>query len=407
MPPPELLARLDQSCELCPAAVPNAITAEPAAITKLPGVAAVCALLDSAGNPVMLAGTQHLRRFVNARLNDPTRAQRGKADLAAIVRRVCWRRVHCLFEQRWLYYRLARLLHPRDYRRRISFGPAWFLHLDRSGVAPQIRITKRLAADSADFAGPWPGETAAHEALSGLLDLFELCRYPEQVRKAPLGRRCAYADMGRCDAPCDGSAALADYESRTQAAWEFACGGVEAWIMQAQQRMRAAAAEQRFELAGLLKRQIAFASIWQTRWSGMVRSADRMTCALVIRATRRAAWKLFAFRAGVIDEGPLLGARRIAEEGARWIEQSRAAQPHTAARSQTSAPAKPAAPKATIAAAGEDDALDPQIRLEQTWLLSHFLFHTEAERALILRPAELAPGELAQRLSELATSAGG
>ena len=341
-------------------------------LTPLPGCPAVFLFTDADGAPVQLLTTQQLKRVVISRLSEPDEQRGGKTDLAAIVRRVRWRQVHSPFEARWWYYQLARVLHPREYRQDISFGPAWFLNIDWSRPAPDPRVSERIWCQDGEFIGPWPTHKSCRQALEGLWDLFDLCRYPEQVRKAPTGTPCAYADMGRCDAPCDGSVTLESYTHRVREAWRFAAGEIESWIAASTARMKQAAAEQSFELAGLLKQQLDFARNWQRNWSPALQTAEQLNFLLLIPATRRKAWKPFLFRQGCLEEGPLISDRRLPTDAPTWLEE------------QLTRPLTP---------------LDDTIRMEQTWLVAHFLRHKESRAALIVSLPELqVPAELTQTL---------
>ncbi len=346
----------------------------PEDLAPLPGGPAVYLLIDHAARPVLLATTQQLKRLLRARLTDPQRTGRGKTDLAAIVRGVRWRPLTSAFEGRWWYYRLARVLHPTEYRRLVSFGPAWFLHVDWEQPIPEIRVTDQVWCVAGHFVGPWSTRAAGQEALEGLWDLFDLCRYPEQVRRTPHGQRCAYAEMGRCDAPCDGSVPLAAYVARCRAAWSFASGAVEPWIAAAEQRMHEAAANQRYEHAALIKRQLGFARHWQTRWGPHVRPAEDLSYVLALRVARRRAWKFLLFQRGVIADGPVVAERRIGADARTWLESE-------------------------LGRVGE--ALSDTVRMEQTWLLAQLLFTRRAGQAVLLPlgPASQA-GQAAEDLQE-------
>lgn len=325
-------------------------------LISLPGCAAVFLLVDASDAPVQLLTTQQLKRVVISRLSAPEEARRGRTALAEVVRGVRWRQVYSPFEARWWYYRLARVMHPREYRKLVSFGPAWFLHVHWSRPVPEIRVTERIWCLEGEFVGPWPTHKSCQQALEGLWDLFDLCRYPEQVRKAPSGSRCAYADMGRCDAPCDGSAPLERYVGRSRAGWRFAGGDVETWIQSNTRRMKQAAVERRYELAGQLKEQLAFAQMWRERWSPIVHRADQLNLLLAVPATRRKAWKLFLFRQGDLFDGPLLPNRKLPTLTPLWLAQALNQPP---------------------------EALDQVVRMEQTWLVAHFLQHKESRAAIV------------------------
>lgn len=345
-------------------------------LRQLPNSPAVYLLCDAQGRSVLLATAQALRAVVASRLQTPSpegppapaaapqasaqvgRPARGRArvDLAEIVRELRWRSVCCGLEARWWYYRLARQLYPREYPRMVSFGPAWFLHVDWNAPIPELGVTQQIWAIPGEFAGPWPAQAACQQALEVLWDLFDLCRYPEQVRRAPSGRRCSYADMGRCDAPCDGSVPLASYVARTRAAWQFACGAVDEWLAGARERMQAAAAGLAFERAALLRQQIALAERWRERWLGRVRPDHGLHWLLVLPVARRRARKLLAFRQGVIEDGPVVADREPLQRAVAW------------ATEQVSAPLA---------------EIDPLVRMEQTWLVSNWFGSREAASAVV------------------------
>lgn len=324
-------------------------------LATLPSGGVVALLLDATGQPVQLLTTQSLRRWSQTRLvaSEPGST---RADLGAIVRQVRWRVVYSTFEADWRYWRLARRLHARDYRRMIAFGPAWFLHLDSAASIPELRVTERVFASDGEFIGPWPSQRAATQALEGLWDLFELCRYPEQVRRAPQGVRCAYFDMGRCDAPCDGSTPLERYRERNREAWKFASCEIGAWLIDAEQRMRAAAKETRFEAAALIKRQMQFATQWQSEWTPIVRGDKRLIAIALLPVSRRRAWTPFLFRTGELVDGPLMPDRAVALQAVEWARQTLAA------------------PMSECVAAE---------RMEQTWLFARLLYRAARDTTFL------------------------
>lgn len=345
-----------------------------AELQALPRCAAVVLLLGAGGESIQLATTQNLQRFLISRLAAPTPEAAHRADLTAVVRFIRWREVSCPFEARWRHWRVARQLFPKNYRDRIGFGPAWFLQLEMGPLVSELRLSDRPGASDAPVLGPWPTHRSATQALEGLWDLFELCRYPEQVRRSPHGRRCAYADMGRCDAPCDGAAPLPVYEARVQDAWRFACGAIEPWLNAAEQHMRTAAEAHEFERAGLIKQQMAFADRWRAEWSGRLRRFDEWRDALLLPVSRRKAWKLFVFDRGAIVDGPVISDRKLLVEAPAWI---------------------------VAQSAGLAEAPDGLTRVEQTWLMAHLLYHRDGESAIVLAVSlQSGAAEYADRIQE-------
>ncbi len=341
-------------------------------LAPLPGCPAVFLFTNADGTPVQLLTTQQLKRVVLSRLSEPDQQRCGKTDLAQIVRGMRWRQVHSPFEARWWYYRLARVMHPREYRKNISFGPAWFLQVDWSKPVPEPRVSERIWCQPGEFIGPWPTHKSCRQALEGLWDLFDLCRYPEQVRKAPSGAPCAYADMGRCDAPCDGSVSMESYAQRVRDAWRFVGGEIDSWIETTTQRMKQAAAGQSFELAGQLKQQLDFARNWRQAWTPSIHAAEHLNFLLLIPATRRKAWTPFLFRQGYLADGPLMSDRKLPTDTPTWLAEQ-LAQPL--------------------------EQPDNTIRMEQTWLAAHFLRHKESRAAIVVPLPEMnVPAELDKTL---------
>lgn len=289
-------------------------------LASLPATPAVYALLNPANQVVLLATTQDLRRVLQSRLFDPADAEAGKrADLAEITRGVRWRNVSNAFEAKWRYWRLARELHPKDYRERIGFGPAYFLHVDWARPIPEIRVTERIWTISGEFVGPFQSGKTALTALESLWDIFDLCRYPEQVRRAPRGVRCSYADMGRCDAPCDGSVPLPAYLERMRSAWNFAGNTARseqfAFI---EESMRDAAAAQRFEIAAQWKKRFDAAKAWAQSSIGLYRD-EELQFAIALPVTRRSAWKFLHFDRGRLLDGPVIPKRALESALHEWV----------------------------------------------------------------------------------------
>jgi DNA polymerase-3 subunit epsilon len=327
-------------------------------LAGLPNHPAVFLLTDAESHPIQALTAQQLRRAVLLRLT-PAEVRGKRADLGEIVRRVYWRDVHSRFEARWAYLLLMRRLAPRDYRERVGFGPAWFLSLDRSRLLPELRVSERAWLNGENFVGPWATQRSAQAALESLWDWFDLCRHPEQLRRAPAGQRCAYYDMGRCDAPCDATAPPDDYARRTQAAWDFLCGEHDAFTADARNRMRQAAAQQRFEFAGQIKQQLDQAERAIATWARHVQPITRVDHLLLLAAPRRRAWKPFRFFRGELIEGPLLRERELTVRLPAWLTEQAAGD-----------------------AAGREPAADPELRMELSWLHAHLCERLEAERAI-------------------------
>ncbi|MCG3128878.1 MAG: UvrABC system protein C [Phycisphaerae bacterium] len=341
--------------------------------------AAVYVLLDEHDRPIQLALTHDLRRLLRSRLAQAdAEPQRRRVELGAIVRGVRWCECATGLEARWRYLQIARLMYPRLYRRQLPFGPAWFLHVDWSERVPDIRATDRVWQGSGEWLGPWSDRATCQRAVEGLWDLFDLCRYPNEVRRYPEGKRCQYAEMGRCDAPCDGSAEIRHYHDRCRAAWAFAGGNGEnadgrraiigRWIERATDAMRRAADERRFERAAQIRSQIQFAETWKRGWAALPTREQALRMVLALPVPRRRQWQICRFDRGRFDVGGAVKTGELARAiatGAADIDASAGGE---------------AAPRTAPPEATNDSA---EARMEATWLLSHFLNHSEAGAAIV------------------------
>ena len=95
----------------------------------------------------------------------------------------------------------------------IGFGPSWFIHIDPQAPLPRFEPTSRVYQQPGMYWGPYATRGDAAEVIADLEDLFDLCRYHDILDKSPHGQACAYFEMGKCPAPCDGSVPAETYRS--------------------------------------------------------------------------------------------------------------------------------------------------------------------------------------------------
>lgn len=325
-------------------------------LKPLPDRPAVVLLTDADLRPVLLTACGRLRSFLRHRLeqrDQPTR----RADLRQVVRRAYWRPLETRFEQCWWYWKLARWLYPREYRRLIDFEPSWFLHHDPAEPIPQIRVMERVYAAAGEFVGPFATAREATGWLEGLWDLFDLCRFPGQLARTPRGTACAYAEMGRCDAPCDGRVPLDPYRQRCRAAWAFICGGHAGQGERLRRQMHDAAAARAFERAALLRDQLRFVQRWAEQVVPHVRVAGRWCDLILLPVSGRRQIKALLFCRGNLHDGPAVRLRGCDAAVQAWLEQIW--------------------PQRDAAAA-------PVERMEQTWLVSRLIHPAASERAALI-----------------------
>ena len=90
----------------------------------------------------------------------------------------------------------------------VGFRPAWFVHVDPDANFPRYVKTTDLAARTGVYLGPLEDKHAAARLIQLAEDAFDLCRYYNILVESPHAKACAYKEMGKCPAPCDGSISM-------------------------------------------------------------------------------------------------------------------------------------------------------------------------------------------------------
>lgn len=229
----------------------------PAELARVPAKRGVLALLARGGEPIILLTAADMRSRLRNRLtapdaDTPTRA----ADLRAITRRVLYKLTHSHFETDLHYALLARAVWPDRYPSMIAWKPAWFVHVNTAERFPHFKRTREIASRAGRYIGPFVSARDADRFAGLLVEAFDLCRDIRTLRQAPHAQRCPYAQMGRCDSPCDGSVSMEAYALKVARAWDFACGQRQALLETLRGEMHAAAGSLDFERAAAIKARL-------------------------------------------------------------------------------------------------------------------------------------------------------
>jgi len=207
---------------------------------------------DAEDRPLQLLCVKNLRYSLKRRLTGETISLTKRIDYREIVRKIHWRRVDSAFEADWIYHDVARQVFPDSYQGMVGFRPAWFIHVDPDADFPRYTKTIQLTSKPGILVGPVEDKHAAARLIELIEDAFDLCRYYNILVEAPNARACAYKEMGKCPAPCDGSISMDQY--RLMIRWSAqTLADPREMIRQQNDRMKQAAAELRFETAGKIK----------------------------------------------------------------------------------------------------------------------------------------------------------
>jgi excinuclease UvrABC nuclease subunit len=354
----------------------------------IPPGGGVYLLTDAEDRLVQLGSAGDLRHALRTRLAaapppvDPASPARPRARLGEIVRHIRWRTAYSMFEVDYQYWRISRILMPDDYLDNLAFGPAWFVRIDPDAAIPRFFVVKRLDGESDDALGPFATQADAHRFVQILQDAFDLCRYEHILEQAPAGKACAYFEMGRCPAPCDGTVPMADYRATVKAALAFARGDRSEFYQELETRMRQAAEALAFERAATLKQRLERARGIEHAAFRRVRPAREFNYIVIQRDHGRTRVKPFFVRGGVIHPGDPVRLRQLDGSVPRWLDRM-----HGDA-------------SGGVDHASGQEREDGQRVSEQVWLVSHYL-HKRDPPGLFLHRDDCGPAsELPDRIRE-------
>ncbi|MCP3903297.1 MAG: hypothetical protein GY715_06645 [Planctomycetes bacterium] len=227
-------------------------------LSALPRAPGLFALEDDRGRTVALAITADVRRMVRERLRPADRdaGPSRRVDYRSVTRCVRAMRIGSGFEGEWAYLQLARHRLPTTYRTLLERWRGWFVHCD-----PEAEFPRFVATAEPDHVrpetvlGPLPDRAATQRSIDALEETFDLCRYHHILREAPHGTACAYKEMGKCPAPCDGTVTMEDYRRSVRKAAAF-LGDVAGGRGGLERDMRTASEALDFERAERLRRRL-------------------------------------------------------------------------------------------------------------------------------------------------------
>ena len=371
---------------------------EPAKV--FPGGGGVYLLTDAEDRLIQLAAAADLRRALANRLGEsdardrdveepppgsplvrggkeaggaPTPQRHRRVDLREIVRRIRWRPAHSMFEITFEYHRIARALMPDRYLKQVGFGPSWFVHVDPEAQTPRFQAGKVLRSPPGVDLGPFATQADAGRFIEILEDAFDLCRYHNILQQAPAGQACAYFDMGKCPAPCNGSISMDAYRGMIGRALGFACGARQGAFAGWEAAMRAAAGERAYERAAALRQLLERARRIEHEAYRLVRPVQAFRYLVVQRGGGTTRVKPFFVRAGQIEAGAAVRLRELEAATAGWIE-AMSAEPPVGA--------------------------DRELQSEHIWLVSHFLFKRETPGLFLPADSLGEPAAVAERVRE-------
>lgn len=292
-----------------------------AALRAIPAKRGIFLLVAADGRPILLTTAADIRSRLRFRLSAPEEDDKRHktADLREITASIHWRLTHSHFQTDWQFLEIARRIWPDSYARLLPRRMAWFVVPRVQDPAPHLAITSEPGGDERHF-GPFAGRRSAEEFIDALADVFDLCRCISVLRKAPLGQACAYKQIGRCSAPCDGSGSMEDYRRLVAQAVEFAAGSRTAQREILTARMRQAAEARQFERAGVLKSRLERAAAFDGEKFAHVGDVTQFTFVIIQPGPSFHQACSFVCVRGQLAEGPILEFPPTNEAAAQVLE---------------------------------------------------------------------------------------
>jgi len=252
-----LTTLLPDSLPLVPAVGPAAEGG--ADLLAVPGRMGIYLLTDADAHPVLLVAAGDMRASLRHRLQEiPTDQKHKRIPYRQFCAAVRWRRVDSPLLSDWYYWQCVRPLYPQTYLEQVRWSRPWWLRWDETLPHPILTLTNQPQRTGL-HCGPFVTRAAAQRGLESLQDAFDLCRYDEILRQAPQGKPCAYKEMKKCFAPCDGSQALPEYQNLVRSAATFVADPGTArdqWRQQQHILMTQAAQALNFERAAMIKARL-------------------------------------------------------------------------------------------------------------------------------------------------------
>jgi excinuclease UvrABC nuclease subunit len=257
---------------------------------------------DADDQPVQLLCVKNLRASLKRRLGgDEAIGPSRKVNYRDLVRRVYWRRVDSAFEADLVYLDIARRVFPGSYRGMVGFDPAWFVHVNPDHNFPRYVKTIDLSKQGGVYIGPVADKHAAARLMQLIEDAFDLCRYYNILVESPNARACAYKEMGKCPAPCDGTISMGQYRQLVGWSAEVAVAPDE-FIGQTTRRMEAAAKELNFESAAKIKQYLAQVSQFGKGAFRFARRLEHFRLLSLQHGGREGTAKVFLITPGQVEE---------------------------------------------------------------------------------------------------------
>jgi len=223
-------------------------------LPSLPKGSAIYKIFDTRGQLIVLDKTSNLFQRLERYFGEHSERVKD-LDLREITSRIEFRRTWSPFETTYLLYVQRREHFPKTYRRMRTFRLFKLMKINRKQRFPRVYASKQIKA-GVDYFGPFVTRSQFSRLKTSLERTFKLrpCLY--NIRGGDPHADCLYFQMHTCSRPCNDDINRERYLADVDAAIAFIQGNDEELAGKIVSRIGNLAAEEKFEEADLLRRQL-------------------------------------------------------------------------------------------------------------------------------------------------------
>lgn len=236
----------------------NSVSFRPATgdIPKDPGV---YRFVDSNGRVLYVGKAKNLRARLSTYFASPESLPEKTRRMVQSAADVNWTIVKSEFEALQLEFTWIKEFDP-PFNVRFKDDKSYpYLAITMSEEVPRVLITRNRDRKGTKYFGPYTQSWAIRETMDTMLKVFPMrsCSSGIYQRAVQSKRPCLLADIGKCSAPCVGRISHEDHRKNAKLFGDFIASGDEKYIKELQVQMKSASNEQKYELAGKLRDDVA------------------------------------------------------------------------------------------------------------------------------------------------------
>ncbi len=202
---------------------------------------------DGRGKTIYIGKAQNLnsrvRSYFNAVEGHPARIR----TMVKSVRDIEWKETDSELEAMLLESQLIKEIQPAYNRAQLEYVNRPFIRIDASHAYPRVTFSAFLHHDGAEYYGPMASRSEAAFVVEVIDRFFRLRECDDDTFAR--GRRCIYASIGRCTAPCEKDADPGLYAAEVSRVRDFLNGADESVCDRIEAEMMDASAALDFEKA--------------------------------------------------------------------------------------------------------------------------------------------------------------